>query len=189
MDGQLPLEPDGKTPAPPSRFSYTTNGVANPTLQMQPGEVQRWRLLNAIDGDNLQLVLVSNVKPTEWSRAQRRRDGRDYGAENLPPPTRRPAGDRAGSTHGRDGQGGQPGTYLLQTLDPNSGEVKASVSPYRDSIFPSGIDSGLASRPGTVLIFPAHVPVWVSHLVRVWQDNSSIRLRSQPSRSPVRPKT
>jgi hypothetical protein len=43
----------------PSRYSYTTNGVANPTLQMQPGEVQRWRLLNAIDGDNLQLVLVS----------------------------------------------------------------------------------------------------------------------------------
>ena len=44
----------------PSRFSYTTNGVANPTLQMQPGEVQRWRLLNATDGDNLQLVLVSS---------------------------------------------------------------------------------------------------------------------------------
>jgi hypothetical protein len=26
---------------------------------MRPGEVQRWRLLNATDGDNLQLVLVS----------------------------------------------------------------------------------------------------------------------------------
>ena len=35
---------------------------------------------------------------------------------------------------------GTPGTYLLQTLDPNSGEIKASVSPYRDSNFPSGID-------------------------------------------------
>ena len=29
---------------------------------MRPGEVQRWRLLNATDGDNLQLVLVSNVE-------------------------------------------------------------------------------------------------------------------------------
>src|SRR3974377_2348086 len=29
---------------------------------MQPGEVQRWRLLNATDGDNFQLVLASNVK-------------------------------------------------------------------------------------------------------------------------------
>jgi FtsP/CotA-like multicopper oxidase with cupredoxin domain len=37
---------------------------------------------------------------------------------------------------------GQPGTYLLQTLDPNSGEVKASVSPYRDDTpeFRNGID-------------------------------------------------
>jgi FtsP/CotA-like multicopper oxidase with cupredoxin domain len=43
LDGQLPLEADGKTPAPPSRFSYTTNGIANPTLHMRPGEVQRWR--------------------------------------------------------------------------------------------------------------------------------------------------
>jgi FtsP/CotA-like multicopper oxidase with cupredoxin domain len=52
-----PLQPDGKTAGPPSRFSYTTNGVANPTLAMQPGEVQRWRLLNASDGDNFQLVV------------------------------------------------------------------------------------------------------------------------------------
>ena len=42
---------------------------------------------------------------------------------------------------------GKPGTYLLQTLDPNSGEVKASVSPYRDSNFPNGIDpAARASR-------------------------------------------
>ena len=59
-----------------------------------------------------------------------------------------------------------PGTYLLQTLDPNSGEVKASVSPYRDSNFPNGIDSGLDNHPGTVLIFPAHVPLWVPHPVQ-----------------------
>ena len=30
-----------------SFFYYTTNGVTNPTLHMRPGEVQRWRLLNA----------------------------------------------------------------------------------------------------------------------------------------------
>ena len=34
---------------------------------------------------------------------------------------------------------GTPGTYLLQTLDPNSGEVKASVSPYLKSSNTSGI--------------------------------------------------
>jgi FtsP/CotA-like multicopper oxidase with cupredoxin domain len=43
-----------------------------------------------------------------------------------------------------------PGTYLLETLDPNSGVVKASVSPYRDyrnPKFAHGIDPALrASR-------------------------------------------
>jgi FtsP/CotA-like multicopper oxidase with cupredoxin domain len=32
-----------------------------------------------------------------------------------------------------------PGTYLLQATDNNSGEIKSSVSPYRDSNFPNGI--------------------------------------------------
>jgi FtsP/CotA-like multicopper oxidase with cupredoxin domain len=63
MDQSAPLGPDGKSCTDPSRYSYTTNGVANPTLQMQPGEVQRWRLLDAIDGDNLQLILASSVDP------------------------------------------------------------------------------------------------------------------------------
>jgi FtsP/CotA-like multicopper oxidase with cupredoxin domain len=30
---------------------------------VKPGEVQRWRLLDAIDGDNLQLILASSVDP------------------------------------------------------------------------------------------------------------------------------
>jgi FtsP/CotA-like multicopper oxidase with cupredoxin domain len=34
----------------------------------------------------------------------------------------------------------KPGTYLLQTLDPNSGAVEASVSSYRDQTFPNGIE-------------------------------------------------
>jgi hypothetical protein len=33
-----------------------------------------------------------------------------------------------------------PGTYLLRTIDPNSSLIRASVSPYRDSNFPNGID-------------------------------------------------
>src|SRR5271168_2783564 len=39
-----------------SNFYFTTNGVTNPTLHMQPGEVQRWRLLNATEGENLLLT-------------------------------------------------------------------------------------------------------------------------------------
>lgn len=38
-------------------FYVTTNGVVNPTLHMRPGEVQRWRLLNAASGETLILAL------------------------------------------------------------------------------------------------------------------------------------
>ena len=31
--------------------------MTNPTLRMRPGEVQRWRLLNASEGDNLLVAI------------------------------------------------------------------------------------------------------------------------------------
>jgi len=133
LDGQLPLQPDGKTPAPPSRYSYTTNGVANPTLQMRPGEVQRWRLLNATDGDNLQLVLVSSQNGNQGLGL----NVVAMDAITVPKTYHLAAGDPLVIGPGQRMdvmvKAGQPGTYVLQTLDPNSGEVKASVSPYRDS--------------------------------------------------------
>jgi FtsP/CotA-like multicopper oxidase with cupredoxin domain len=59
LDGGPPLAPDGSYPGQESFFYYTTNGVTNPTLHMRPGEVQRWRLLNATDGDNLLITVAS----------------------------------------------------------------------------------------------------------------------------------
>jgi FtsP/CotA-like multicopper oxidase with cupredoxin domain len=156
LDQQRPVGPDGVTRTPPSRYSYTTNGVANPTLRMQPGEVQRWRLLNGTDGDNFQLVLASNVT-----------GGRGIGLNvvaldaitlpktyhlaaplNSSPPVYDPLvlgpGQRADVMVKAPSR---PGTYLLQTVDNNSGEIKASVSPYRDSANPNGITpAGQPSR-------------------------------------------
>ncbi len=136
LDGSVPVEADGKTLGKPSRFSYTTNGVASPTLHMQPGEVQRWRLLNATDGDNLQMVLQGhglNVVAMD--------------AITVPNTYRLNPGDPLVIGPGQRMdvmvKAGLPGTYLLQTLDPNSGAVQASVSPYRDSQFPNGIAPGL----------------------------------------------
>jgi FtsP/CotA-like multicopper oxidase with cupredoxin domain len=124
----------------PSRFSYVTNGTANPTLHMQPGEVQRWRLLNAMDGENLQLVLVSNEAGGEGL-------GLNVVAMDgitVPKTYHLNPGDPLvigpGQRYDVMIKAGQPGTYLLQTLDPNSGTVQASVSPYRDKQFPNGID-------------------------------------------------
>jgi FtsP/CotA-like multicopper oxidase with cupredoxin domain len=140
LDAELPLEPDGKTPAPPSRFSYTTNGVANPTLHMRPGEVQRWRLLNATMGDNLQMVLVA--KDTEKKGLGLNVVAMD--AITVPKTYHLDPGDPLvigpGQRYDVMVKAGKPGTYLLQTLDPNSGVVQASVSPYRDKQFPHGID-------------------------------------------------
>jgi FtsP/CotA-like multicopper oxidase with cupredoxin domain len=140
LDGGPTVAPDGSFTGPPSRYSYTTNGIANPTLHMQPGEVQRWRLLNATDGDNLQLVLVSNVEGQEGLGL----NVVAMDAITVPKTYRLEPGDPLvigpGQRYDVMITAGKPGTYLLQTLDPNSGVVQASVSPYRDKQFPNGID-------------------------------------------------
>jgi FtsP/CotA-like multicopper oxidase with cupredoxin domain len=140
LDGGPPAAADGNTFGPPSRFSYTTNGIANPTLHMRPGEVQRWRLLNATNGDNLQMVLVSNEEGKEGLGL----NVVAMDAITVPKTYRLEPGDSLVIGPGQRMdvmvKAGNPGTYLLQTLDPNSGEVPASVSPYRDKQFPNGID-------------------------------------------------
>jgi FtsP/CotA-like multicopper oxidase with cupredoxin domain len=161
LDGGPPLEPDGRTFAPPSRFSYTTNGVANPTLHMRPGEVQRWRLLNDTDGDNLQLVLESNDPDPAKQGLGLNVVAMD--AITVPKTYRLQPGDPLVIGPGQRMdvmiKAGKPGsTYILKTLDPNSGEIKASVSPYRDTQFPNGIDprTRISRRS---FDFPAHAPL------------------------------
>jgi hypothetical protein len=58
LDAIVPLEPDGKTRQTDQIFLCVTNRVANPTLHMRPGEVQRWRLPTPRSGQP-QLILVS----------------------------------------------------------------------------------------------------------------------------------
>ena len=144
-------QPDGQL----SRFSYTTNGVNNPTLTMQPGEVQRWRLLNATDSENFQLVLVSEANPQQGPGFNVvAMDGitvpKTYHVAAtmpiVPPPfTGTVAADALVIGPGQRMDvmvkaPATPGTYLLRTIDPNSSLIRASVSPYRDASFPNGID-------------------------------------------------
>ncbi|TMJ41681.1 MAG: hypothetical protein E6G90_19820 [Alphaproteobacteria bacterium] len=163
LDGGPTVARDGSFTGPPSRFSYTTNGVANPTLHMRPGEVQRWRLLNATDGDNLQLVLVSNEKGKEGLGL----NVVAMDAITVPETYRLTPGDPLvigpGQRYDVMIKAGQPGTYLLQTRDPNSGAVQASVSPYRDSNFPKGIGASTrVSRHSND--FPVPCPALGEHL-------------------------
>jgi FtsP/CotA-like multicopper oxidase with cupredoxin domain len=113
-----------------SFFYYTTNGVTNPTLKMRPGEVQRWRLLNASEGDNLLLALEDH--------------GLDIVAMDgitVEQPYQLTPGDPVVIGPGQRMdvlvKAGERGTYNFLALDPLT---TASVSPYRDAIYPAGID-------------------------------------------------
>jgi FtsP/CotA-like multicopper oxidase with cupredoxin domain len=114
-----------------SHLYFTTNGVTNPTLRMRPGEVQRWRWLNAAEGENLLVALQGHglsVVAMDGITA----------AEMTSLPAEAPLVLGPGQRYDVLVKAGQPGTYQLQALDP--GATSASVSP-------SGIDPELrASR-------------------------------------------
>ena len=109
----------GGTPPPDTPVYYVTNGIRNPTLHMRPGEVQRWRLLNASTGENLLVALqghslhvIANdgiTVPTMLTLAP----GTPYTMGT---------GQRADVLI----QAGSPGTYRLESL---ALQTDASVSP------------------------------------------------------------
>jgi FtsP/CotA-like multicopper oxidase with cupredoxin domain len=120
-----------------SFFYYTTNGVTNPTLHMRPGEVQRWRLLNASDGDNLLISLQDhrlNVVAMDGITVEKIYRLEPGDPLVLGPGQRMEVMVKASS---------KPGTYLLQTLDPTTANIAGvpccSVSPFRDAKNPGGI--------------------------------------------------
>jgi len=106
-----------------SYFYYTTNGKTNPTMHMRPGEVQRWRWLNATEGDNLPVALQGhslNIVAMDGITAAN--------VNSLP--AEAPVVIGPGQRYEVLVKAGKPGTYLLQALDPF---IPESVSP-------SGID-------------------------------------------------
>jgi len=102
-----------------SFYYYTTNGLTNPTLHMHPGEVQRWRLLNATEGDNLLIALQGhglNVISMDGVTASNM-----YSLKSGTPVVMGP-GQRIDVLV----KAANPGTYALQALDP---DTVYSVSP------------------------------------------------------------
>src|SRR5918992_1513201 len=114
-----------------SHFYFTTNGVTNPTVRMRPGEVQRWRWLNAAEGENLLVALQGHglhVVAMDGITA----------AEMTSLAPEAPLVLGPGQRYDVLVKAGPPSTYRLLALDP--GTTPASVSP-------SGIDPELrASR-------------------------------------------
>jgi suppressor of ftsI len=80
----IQLDPDGNVTAPDQRnqanFLRLVNGRLNPTLDIRPGETQRWRILNAsastfynlqLDGHQLhQIAKDGNTLADVWTRDQ-----------------------------------------------------------------------------------------------------------------------
>ena len=96
---------------PRTQILYTVNGVMNPKVTMYPGEVQRWRLLNAAEGKFMSLRLDDHELHTlAW-------DGLTQAAPE-------PARDLMLSAANRVDvlvQAGVPGTYQL-VLTPGSSQ-------------------------------------------------------------------
>ena len=107
-----------------SNFYYTTNGVTNPTLHMRPGEVQRWRLLNAASGETLVVALQGHALNI-------------IANDGITVPQRRPLGVEEPYVMGVGQRtdvlvkAGLPGTYLLQTLNPAASPGWSVVSGSR----------------------------------------------------------
>ena len=59
-----PIPFPSKTEAffPRTKVLYTVNGVLDPTISIRPGEVQRWRLVNAAEGKYMSLSLLDADK-------------------------------------------------------------------------------------------------------------------------------
>lgn len=109
-------------PEPALRF-FTVNGIREPTITMRPGEVQRWRFIQAGQQDDMFVELEGH------SFHQIARDGIPLSHINLsPPPTSQQAIDHPNAMIMVPGQridvlvkAGKPGTYALRALPYDQG--------------------------------------------------------------------
>jgi len=120
-----------------SKFYFITNGVTNPILKMRPGEVQRWRLLDGASGETLPIALEGH------SLHILANDGINQ-PEMISLDVEEAYAMGAGNRVDLLVKAGEPGTYLLQVLDPSE---TYSITP-----------QGIAPGPRTARIgldFPA----------------------------------
>ena len=135
----IPEPTPGQAFFPRTNVLYTVNGALNPVLRMYPGEVQRWRLLNAAEGTFMSLQL-------------RRHDFHVLAWDGLTLPAPDPtdvlmlsAGNRAEVLI----RAGRPGRYHL-VLTPGSSQ-RPDIPGMPASGSPGGQPGGMATMRG----FPA----------------------------------
>jgi FtsP/CotA-like multicopper oxidase with cupredoxin domain len=107
----IPLPTKEQAFFPRTKTLYTVNGVLNPKITMYPGEVQRWRLLNAAEGKFMSLHLEQHdLHVLAW-------DGLTLAAPDPTDVVMLSAGNRVELLV----RAGAPGTYEL-VLTPGSSQ-------------------------------------------------------------------
>lgn len=144
---------------PRTQILYTVNGVMNPTIRMYPGEVQRWRMLNAAEGKFMSLRLEHHaLQVIAW-------DGLTLHAPDPVDDLMMTAANRAEVLV----KAGKPGTYKL-VLTPGSSQHPGIPGMAHATPEPGNQDSSeLRTRPiltvevvgsGPDMPLPASLPAW-----------------------------
>jgi FtsP/CotA-like multicopper oxidase with cupredoxin domain len=107
----IPYPDENQAFYPRTQILYTVNGRMNPTIRMYPGEVQRWRMLNAAEGKFMSLTLKGHdLNVLAW-------DGLTLHEPELVRDVMMAAGNRVEVLV----KAGAPGTYDL-VLSPGSSQ-------------------------------------------------------------------
>ncbi len=147
---------------PRTQVLYTVNGVMTPTVTMYPGEVQRWRLLNAAEGKYMSLQLAGHdLNVLAW-------DGLNLSAPDVVSGVTLSAGNRVELLV----RAGAAGTYDF-ILTPGSSQHPETLgmfngeSPEADAMGTTSKE--LATRPiltvevtgsGPEMALPGSLPAW-----------------------------
>lgn len=147
---------------PRTQILYTVNGVMTPTITMYPGEVQRWRMLNAAEGKFMSLQLVGHeMHVLAW-------DGLTLPAPDVVKGVTMSAANRVELLI----KAGAPGTYDL-ILSPGSSQHPEILAMFDgDTVEADSMgttNSELQSRPilrlivegqGPEMAIPETLPAW-----------------------------
>ena len=146
---------------PRTQILYTVNGVLNPKITMYPGEVQRWRILNAAEGKFMALRLAGHdLHVLAW-------DGLTLHAPDVVDEVLLSAGNRVELLV----KAGTPGSYDL-VLRPGSSQHPVAPGMAHGPATPTGApvpSSELLVRPiltievvgsGPEMALPTALPAW-----------------------------
>lgn len=152
----IPMPTKAQAFYPRTQIYWTVNGTMNPTITMHPGEVQRWRIVNAAEGKVAALTLAGHeLHAIAW-------DGLTLGAPETAPTVELSPANRVEVMV----KAGAPGTYLL-TLQPGSSQhpnLHAQPSPLdvtdTSELEPRTLATVVVSGSGPDMSLPTALPAY-----------------------------